>query len=99
VRKRRGNILRILELADAFFPLVAHAPAGIDEQVSLQVGLFLVLLDVIAVGLAIGAPVDVTDFVAWVILPMFREFDAEALVRTLVHSGKKSFDECARYKC
>ena len=76
-------------------PRVGHAAAGIDEEVRLEVGLLLVLLDVVAVGLAEGAPVDVADLVAGVILAVLGELDAEALVRALVDAGEEALDEAA----
>ena len=42
----------------------AHAARRINDQVSLEVGFFLVLLDVVAVGLSHRSPVDVANLVA-----------------------------------
>ena len=96
VRQRGGDVLGVLELARVL-ALVGHAAAGIDEQMGLQVGLFLVFLDVVAIGLAEGAPVDVADLVAGIILAMLGELDAEALVGALVDAGEEALDErCAR---
>jgi hypothetical protein len=64
--------------------------------VSVQVGLFFVLLDVVAVGLAEDAPVDVADLVAGVVLAMFGELDAETLVGALVNAAEEAFDNLAR---
>src|SRR5438270_12284168 len=63
---------------------------------SLEVGFLFELFDVIAIGFAIGPPVDVADFVARIVLAMLGELDAEAFVRALVNAGEETFDEGAR---
>ena len=71
-------------------------PLASTSRWALQVRFLLVLLDVIAIGLAVGAPVDVADLVAGIILAMLGELDAEALVGTLVDAGEEALDEVAR---
>jgi hypothetical protein len=88
--------LGILKLA-AVLPLISHAAAGIHQQIRLEVCLFLVFLDVIAVSLAQHAPIDVADFIAGIILPMLGELDAEALIWALVHAGEKALHDRARH--
>src|ERR1043165_5995005 len=44
ISERGGNVLRVLELA-RMRSLVGHAPRGIDQQMRLEVGFLLVLLD------------------------------------------------------
>ena len=61
----------------------------------LQVGLFLEFLDVIAVGLAVDAPVDVPNLVAGVVLAVLRELDAESLVWAFVNAGQEALDDVA----
>src|SRR5207249_10328718 len=43
--------------------------------------------------LAVGAPVDVADLIAGIILAMLGELDGEALVRTLVDAGEEALDQ------
>jgi hypothetical protein len=50
--------------------LVAHAAAGVHQQIGLEIGFFLEFLDVIAIGLAVDAPVNVANLVAGIILAM-----------------------------
>src|SRR5207245_2596216 len=73
-----------------------HAAGSIDEQMGVQVGFFLVFLDVIAVGLAEDAPVDVANLVAGIILAMLGELDAEALVGAFVNAAEEALDDVAR---
>src|SRR5690348_827122 len=75
--------------------LVGHAARGVNDQVRLEVRLLLVLLDEVPVRLAVGAPVDVANLVAGIILAMFSELDGKALVRTLVCAGEETLDELA----
>ena len=86
IRQRGGNVLRVLELA-VLSALVIHAAGGIDQEVSAEVRLFFVFFDVIAIGFAVGAPIDVADFVTGIVLAMLGELDAEALVGALVDAG------------
>ncbi len=93
-------------------PRVAHAPRGVDHKVGLEVGLFLVLFDVIAIALAKSPPVDVPDLVAGTVMAMFGKLDREPLEWALVQSRHHSFDheprdqlkpaeprECGRVEC
>jgi hypothetical protein len=89
--------LGVLKLAGVL-ALIAHTAGRIDEQMCLEVRLFLVLFDIIAIRFAVGAPIDVANFVAGIILAMLGELDGEALVRTLMHAGEKALDEVARHQ-
>ena len=62
----------------------------------MQVGFFLVFLDVVAVGLAEGPPVDMADLVAGAVLPVLGELDREALERALVQPGHHPLDHQPR---
>src|ERR1019366_4607921 len=75
---------------------VRHAAAGIDEKVGVEIGFLFVLLDVVAVGLAEDAPVNVANLVAGVILAMLGELDTEALVGTFMHAAQEAGDDVAR---
>src|ERR1019366_9818912 len=94
IRRRRGQILGILELAYRR-AMIRHAAGRIDEQMGVEIGFFLMFLDVVAIGLAEGAPVDVANFVAGVILLMLGEFDAESLVGAFVYAA----EEIGRASC
>ncbi len=106
VGERGGDVLGVLEFADrptgtdlgGNLAGEAHAAGGIDEQMGLEVGFFLVFLDVVTVGLADGAPVDMADLVPGVILAMLGELDGEALVGTFVDAGEETLDERARHQ-
>ena len=69
---------RIIELADPVGP-VSHGGAAVQEKVGLQVGCLAVLLDVIAIELGIGLPVDAARVVPLGVSPVLLEFRAQAL--------------------
>src|SRR2546430_15246647 len=86
IGQRRRQITGIIKLTDAVRAVV-HRGTGIDQQVTAEIGFFFVLLDVIAVELGIGFPVDVANLIPRCVLAMFGEFDAEPLVGTGVKPG------------
>ena len=61
----------------------------------LQVGLFFVLFDIEAIGLAIDAPVEVPQIVAGHIFTMLGEFDRIAAIRAAVHATDQALDGVA----
>src|SRR5262249_17245366 len=75
--------------------LVRHAAGGIDEQMRLEVRLFLIFLDIIAIRFTVGPPVNVADLVAGIILAMLGELDRKALVRTFMPAGEEAPDQVA----
>ena len=93
--ERRGHSAGMLELRDGL-PRIAHAPRRIDDEHRLEVRLFLIFLDVVAVGLAEGPPVDVADLVAGAVLAMLGELDREPLERALVQARHDSLDHQPR---
>ena len=71
---------------------VVHRFAHVHDQRAAQVGFFLVLLDVVAVGLGPHLPVEVAEIVARDILPMLNKLDRVAEERALVHTGDEPLD-------
>src|SRR5215210_710714 len=63
---------------------------------TLEVGFLLVLPDVMPVGPRVNPPVESRQIVPGKVLTVFRELDAEPLVRTPMQAGKKSFDHGPR---
>ena len=57
-----------------------------------QIGLLLVLLNVMAVCLGVDFPIDMSEFVTRVIRSVFCELDRETVIRAFVKSGDKSFN-------
>src|SRR5262245_7697648 len=94
--ERGGHVLGVLKLAGMRLALIAHAAAGIEQKIGLEVGLLLVFLDVVAVRLAVGPPMEVADFIAGIILAVFGKLDGKALVRAFVHAGEESLDKGPR---
>src|SRR4029453_19281577 len=92
IGQRCRQITGIIKLADAVRAVV-HRGTGIDQQVTAEIGFFFVLLDIIAVELGIGLPVDVENLIPRRILAMFGELDAEPLVGTGVKTGDQPFHD------
>ena len=65
-------------------------------QVAVEVGLFLELLDVVAIASRVDLPVDRREIVAGNVLPVLGELDAEPLERAAVQAGEHAFDDRAR---
>ena len=63
---------------------------------TLEVGLFLVLLDVVPVAARVDLPVERRQIVAGQVLPVLGELDAEALVGAAMQPGQESFDHRPR---
>ncbi len=82
VRQRRGEQFRVFEFVGAL-AAVAHRVAGIEQQVTGEVGFLFVLFDGVAVGAAVTFPVDVPDVVAGDVLAVLDELDGEAFVGLL----------------
>ena len=97
VGQRRREPPRVLELR-ARPPRVAHAPRRVDDEVRLEVRLFLIFLDVVAVALAERPPVDVADLVPRPVLAVLGELDREALERAPVHPRHHPLDHQPRHQ-
>ena len=97
-RERRGRGRPVVELAPGGRRLLAvpHRLAAIEQQVTLEIGLFLVLLDVQPVGLRPDAPVDVLEFVPRHILAVSGELDGKAVVRAFVLAGEETLHDQPR---
>ena len=85
VRERRRQVRAVLELRHAA-RAVAHRRADVEQEVAPEVGLFLELLDVVAIGARVDLPVDRRQVVARDVLPVLGELDAEALERAAVQA-------------
>ena len=60
---------------------------------ALEIGFFLVLLDVQSIGLGPNFPIDVAQVIARSVLAMGREFDRETVVGAAMLAGDKPFDD------
>ena len=74
-----GPVIVLVPIAAVF-----HGLAGVENDGALEVGLFLVFLDIEAVGLGPDLPVDVADVVAGGIFAMRGEFHRKAVVGATV---------------
>ncbi len=63
---------------------------------ALEVGLFLELLDVVAIAARVDLPVERGQIVARQVLAVLGELDAEALERAAMQPGQKPFDHRPR---
>src|SRR5215510_15266875 len=77
-----SKVTTVIKLAETLRTIV-HRGTGIHEQVGLEVGLLFILFDEIAVELAVSFPVNMTNFIAWNILPMFGKLNTIAPVWTI----------------
>ena len=95
VRQCGGDVGGVFDFPDLTVRGIIHGLAAVEDEVRLQVRLFLELLDIVPVGLSVCLPVDMLDFVPRHVLAMFRELDAKAVVRTLMQTGDKAFNDKA----
>lgn len=72
-----------------------HGAAVVDDELAAEVGLLLEAFDEQLVGAGVELPVDVASGLAEGVLPMLGEFYGEAVKRTSVQAGDKSFDYLA----
>ena len=75
---------------------VVHRGAGVDDERDADVALFLVLLDVVAVGAGEDAPVEPAEVVAGGVLAVLGELDVEAVEGAAVQAADRPLDEPAR---
>ena len=95
VAERRGQARGVLELARPARP-VRHRPADVDQQVTVEVGFLLELLDVVPIAAREDLPVDRREIVAADVLAVLGELDAEALERAAVEARQEAFDDRLR---
>jgi hypothetical protein len=95
VRQCPGQVRRVLELGH-LMRAVAHRAAHVEQDVALEVGLFLELLDDVPVRARIDFPVERREVVAREVLPVLGELDAEPLERAAMQSRQESFDDGSR---
>ena len=79
-RERRRQHRAVFELAHRRRAAIRHRGADVEQQVALEVGLLLELLDVVPIGARVDLPVERRQIVAGQVLPVLGELDAEALV-------------------
>ena len=92
VRHRGGDRAGVLVLVQC--PgAKPHRFAAVDQQRRPQVGVFLVLLDEIAVRLGPDLPVNPPHVVTGNILPVLNKLDRLAQVRAAVQTGEKALDD------
>jgi hypothetical protein len=89
VGKGGGEVTGIFQLGDISTGEV-HGFTGVYDEIRSEVGLFLILFDVKAVGLAVKLPVHTADFIARTVCPMLSKFYTETVIRTLVQTYKIS---------
>ena len=65
---------------------------------TLEVGLFLVLLDVVPIAARVDLPVERGEIVAGQVLPVLGELDAETFVGAAVQPGEEPFHHRARFQ-
>ena len=75
---------------------IAHRPADVEQQVAVEVGLLLELLDVVAVAARVDLPVERRQIVAGQVLAVLGELDAEALERAAVQARQEALDDRPR---
>ncbi len=96
VGKRGSKGGGIVQFGDLPRRCECHRPAGVQHQVRLQVCLFLVLLDVEAVGSPVDLPVNVTDLITRHVRPVFRKLHAEAVIGAAMESRNEAFHDQPR---
>ena len=74
---------------------VVHRGAGVEQEISAQIGFVFVLFDEVTVEFAERLPVDAADFIARRILAVLFELDAKAFGAALVHAGQQSLNDPA----
>ena len=73
-----------------------HRGAAVEEEVGDEVGVLLVLLDVILVGTAEDLPVEVARVVAGGVFAVLRELDGEAVEGGAVFADAVALDDTTR---
>ena len=73
-----------------------HRAGRIEHEVDDELGLLLELLHVVAIGLGVGAPVDVPDLVAGRVLLVLGELDRRAVQLGAVQAGQRALDDQPR---
>ncbi len=95
-RQRAGQHGAVFELAHRRGAAIAHRSADVEQQVALDVRLFLILLDVVTVAARVDLPVERGEIVAVDVLAVLGELDAEALVRAAMKAREKSLHDRPR---
>ena len=99
VAEAGGEVAGVLELRQAILVArVGHRAAHVEQDMSLEVRLLLILLDVEAIGAAEHLPVNILDVIAGHVLAVLGELDAEALERASVQSRDKPLDDRSRHQ-
>ena len=87
-----GHHHAVIKLADPAGGVV-HGLRGVQQDVGVEVGLLLVLLDVETIGAAEDLPVNVTDIISGDIFPVLGKLDAEAVIRTSMQTRDETLHD------
>ena len=98
IGQRRGEATGVAKLRHRAPLLKPHRATGVQQQIALQVGLFLVPLDVEAVRFTQGLPVQVAQGIALHVRAVLGEFNGKAVVGTAVQAGDESLDDESCYQ-
>ena len=98
VGQSRSQAGGVAKLAEWTAGLEVHRAADVQQEVGLQIGLLLVLLDVEAVGFGVGLPVQVAQGVAGHVGPVLGKLDREPVVRTAVQTGDEALHDQAGHQ-
>lgn len=93
----KGDFVGVVDIAMPFGG-EEHGAALVYYEMAPQVGLFLELFNIEAVGTAIEVPVDVFRTLAGVVLAIVGEFDRETVERTFMPAGDETFHHLAGIK-
>jgi hypothetical protein len=95
-RERRRQHRSVFELAHRSATSIRHRGADVQQHVTLEVGFFFVLLDVVPIAPGVDLPVEGGQVVAGQILTVLGELDTEAFVGAAMKTGKKPLDDRPR---
>src|SRR4030095_12783908 len=97
VGKARREHLCVIALLH-FAGSIVHGATHIENDQNTRIRFALEELDEEFVAAAEDVPVDATDFVAGLILPVFCEIDAEPKIRRLMQSRHEALDDSSRHE-
>ena len=93
IRQRSRNALRVLQLTQRRLGSpIAHALAGVQDEIADKIGLLLVLLQVILVGFSEDLPINLAQIIAGHVFAVLCELDRESVIRAFVDSRHVAFD-------
>lgn len=93
VSQSRREADRVVHLRHAAAVGVVHAAGAVHHEVAFEIRLGLELLDVVAVGLAVDAPVDQAGIVAGRVLAVLAELHRKPVKRRAVQPAQESLHD------